>query len=67
MRKILGEKQRLLVGDYLNNISAGWFLLGVVTPVLTNAKFDIINLIRVIFSLIFSLIIIIFAIVTVKE
>ena len=60
-------EQKRLIADYLNNISAGWFLLGIVTPVFTNAKIDILNLGRIIFSLIFSLIIIIFAIETVRK
>lgn len=67
MRKILGEKQRLLVGDYLNNISAGWFLIGVVTPIIVGLKIDWLSLKRIIFSLLFSLIIISLGLMTVKD
>jgi len=64
---VLNKSQKHLFADYLNNISAGWFLLGVVTPVLTNVKIDIMNLSKIFFSLLISLMIIIFAIATVKK
>lgn len=56
--KVLDKSQRRLLADYLNNVSAGWFLLGVISPFMTNIKIDLIILVNVFLSLIFSIFII---------
>jgi len=35
---VLNKSQRQLLADYFNNISAGWFLVGVVAPFLTGME-----------------------------
>lgn len=64
---ILDKNQRHLLADYLNNISAGWFLLGVVTPFITKIKIDSDILLSIFFSILFSLSFISFGIYLVKN
>jgi len=47
-------RQKQLMADYFNNISAGWLLLDVVTPFLAGMRMDIVNLSRITLSLISS-------------
>ncbi len=64
---ILDKNQRHLLADYLNNISAGWFLLGVISPFITNIKIDILVLVNIFFSVFFSIFLIVTGIYLVKN
>lgn len=54
-------KQKQLDAEYLSNISAGWFLLGVITPFLTGVKIDLLILIKIIISLISTMVLLVSA------
>jgi hypothetical protein len=43
-------RQKQLNAEFLSNISAGWFLLGVITPILTGARINVVDLIKIILS-----------------
>lgn len=60
-------KRRQLIAEHLSNVSAGWFLLGVVTPFLTGVQFDGYIFLRIILSLISSIIILASAFILVNK
>ena len=64
---ILNKGQRHLLADYFNNISAGWFLIGVVTPFIVGLKLDIISLRQILLSLFLSVLIISLGMIIIKE
>lgn len=58
MKLRLQSSQKKVLADYFNNISAGWFITGVVAPLLLINEMSWAIIIKVILSFIFSIIVI---------